>query len=205
MSGRITTISLGLLLALSCYCIAQTVDPGAVRVGDRWSYDVKDDLTGDLRQAVTVVVVDVSDKDISTRVAVRGKDRPQTMIYDHDWGRIDDGIWKLRPSGIGIKRAAADRQRVALGRQGYQHEVRPRLPCVRACKGRRAGTGDGAGRDIRHVSCRHVRPNDRHQRCKISGLDLRGLVCARHQSLGKEAIGNACGRAAQRLVLRRAH
>jgi hypothetical protein len=104
MSGRITTISLAFLLSLSCYCVAQAVDPGPIRVGDRWSYDIKDDLTGDLRQAITVVAVEVSDKDIATRVAVRGKDRPQTMVYDPDWGRIDDGIWKLRPSGIGIKK-----------------------------------------------------------------------------------------------------
>jgi hypothetical protein len=25
------------------------------------------------------------------------------MVFDLDWGRIDDGAWKLRPSGIGIK------------------------------------------------------------------------------------------------------
>ena len=77
---------------------------GPVRVGDRWSYDVKDDLTGDLRHAVTVVVVDVNDKEITTRATIRGKDRPQTMVFDLDWGRIDDGAWKVQPSGIGIRK-----------------------------------------------------------------------------------------------------
>jgi hypothetical protein len=94
-------------LTLFCWnadCAAQTADPGPVRVGDRWSYDIKDDLTGDLRHSVTVVVVDVSDKEITTRASVRGKDRPQTMVFDLDWGRIDDGGWKLRPSGIGLKK-----------------------------------------------------------------------------------------------------
>jgi hypothetical protein len=52
---------------------------------------------------VTVVVVDVNDKEITARTTIRGKDRPQTMVFDLDWGRIDDGAWKLRPSGIGIK------------------------------------------------------------------------------------------------------
>src|SRR4029077_12823418 len=37
-------------------CAAQTPDPGGIRVGDRWSYDIKDGLTGDLRNAITVVV-----------------------------------------------------------------------------------------------------------------------------------------------------
>jgi len=104
MLGRLIANSLTVLLLLVAYGEAQPVDPGPVRVGDRWSYDIKDDLTGDLRRAITVVVADRNDNEITTRVSVRGKDRPQTMIYDPDWGRIDDGAWKLRPSGIGIKK-----------------------------------------------------------------------------------------------------
>jgi hypothetical protein len=103
MPARLVVVSLALLLLWSRDCAAQPVDPGAVRVGDRWAYDVRDDLTGDLRRAITVVVVEINDKEITTRVSSAGKDRPQTMVYDLDWGRIDDGAWKLRPSGIGIK------------------------------------------------------------------------------------------------------
>jgi hypothetical protein len=84
-------------------CAAQT-EQGPVRNGDRWAYDIKDDLTGDLRQSVTVIVVDVSEKEITARAMVRGKDRPQTMVFDLDWGRIDDGAWKLQPAGIGIRK-----------------------------------------------------------------------------------------------------
>jgi hypothetical protein len=85
-------------------CAAHAAEPEPVRVGDRWSYDVKDDLTGDLRQSVTVVVVEVGDKEITTRATIRGRDRPQTMVFDYDWGRIDDGVWKLSPGGIGIRK-----------------------------------------------------------------------------------------------------
>jgi hypothetical protein len=104
MLTRTITISLTVQFLLTGYCVAQTVNPGAVRVGDRWAYDIRDDLTGDLRQVTTVVVVEINDKEITTRVNYRGKDRPQTMVYDLDWGRIDDGAWKLRPSGIGINK-----------------------------------------------------------------------------------------------------
>jgi len=103
MSIRYIAIGLAMLLGWFGYCAAQTAEPGPVRVGDRWSYDIKDEATGDLRHAVTVVVVDVNDKEITARTTIRGKDRPQTMVFDLDWGRIDDGAWKLRPSGIGIK------------------------------------------------------------------------------------------------------
>jgi len=105
MFGRVVTRSLGLQLLLVSYCAAQALDPGAIRVGDRWSYNSKDDLTGDLRQAVTIVAAEISQKEITTRVSVRGKDRPQTVIFDLDWGRIDDDLWKYRPSDLlGIKK-----------------------------------------------------------------------------------------------------
>jgi hypothetical protein len=104
MLGRLIAMSLATQVVFAGHCAAQAVDPGPVRVGDRWSYNISDDLTGDLRQAVTLVVVEISDKEITTRVSAKGKDRPQTMVFDHDWGRIDDGLFKLRPAGIGIRK-----------------------------------------------------------------------------------------------------
>ena len=104
MLRQLIAVSLAVLFCWSGNCAAQTADPGAIRVGDRWSYDVKDDLTGELRHAVTIVVVEVSDKEITARTTLKGKDRPQTMVFDPDWGRIDDGVWKLSPSGIGIRK-----------------------------------------------------------------------------------------------------
>ena len=97
-------IGLAFLLFLPEYPAAQEIDPGAVRVGDRWSYDVKDDLTGDFKVSMTFEVVEVNEKEITTRVHYRGKPPPRTMIFDLDWGRIDDGLWKVRPHGIGIKK-----------------------------------------------------------------------------------------------------
>jgi len=104
MLRRLIAIGLAVLLCWPGTCAAQAVDAGAIRVGDRWSYEIKDDLTGDLRQAVTTVVVDINDKEITTRTTYRGKDRSQTIVFDLDWGRIDDGVWKLQPSGIGIRK-----------------------------------------------------------------------------------------------------
>jgi hypothetical protein len=103
MTIRCIAIALAVLLSWFGICTAQTADSGPLRVGDRWSYDIKDEATGDLRHAVTVVLIDINDKEITTRATIKGKDRSQTMVFDPDWGRIDDGRWKLRPSGIGIK------------------------------------------------------------------------------------------------------
>jgi hypothetical protein len=105
MLARSIAKSLAVLFFLTGYCAAQATDPGPIRVGDRWSYNIKDALTGDLRQAVTIVVGEINEKEITTRVSIQGKDRPTTMIWDPDWGRIDDGAWKYRPSNLlGIKK-----------------------------------------------------------------------------------------------------
>jgi hypothetical protein len=103
MLSRLVAAALAALVCWAGDGFAQTTDPGPVRVGDRWSYDIKDDLTGDLRQSVTIVVVEVNDKEITTRATVRGRDRPLTTVFDPGWGRIDDGTWKLQPAGIGIQ------------------------------------------------------------------------------------------------------
>jgi len=100
MLRRAILTSLAVHLLLVSYCAAQAVDPGPVRVGDRWSYDIKDGLTGDLREAVTIVVGEVNEKEITTRNFVRGKDRPRTFVFDHDWGRIDDSVWRHRPNDL---------------------------------------------------------------------------------------------------------
>src|SRR5262249_33602651 len=203
MLGRLIANSLTVLLLLVAYGEAQPVDPGPVRVGDRWSYDIKDDLTGDLRRAITVVVADRNDNEITTRVSVRGKDRPQTMIYDPDWGRIDDGAWKLRPSGIGIKKPLEIGKEWRSDAKRDEFAIRHRSACGRGCKGRRAGTDHGAGRNVRHVSDRHDRENDQHERPnQIPDLDLCRLVRPRGQSVGQEEIGVAFRGAAQRLIFR---
>jgi hypothetical protein len=97
----IAAIGWGCVL-LSGNCAAQTAEPGPVRVGDRWTYETKDAATGDIRHAATVVVVDTTDEEITTRVSVRGKDRPNTVVVDRYWGGIDNGTWKYRPAGIAI-------------------------------------------------------------------------------------------------------
>lgn len=76
MLRHLAVVGLAALLLWPGNCAAQTADPGAVRVGDRWSYDIKDDATGDLRHAITIVVVEVGDKEVTTRLSLKGKDRP---------------------------------------------------------------------------------------------------------------------------------
>ena len=84
--------------------VAQVADLAGVLPGDRWVYEVKDEITGDLKRTTTVVVLNVSEKEINTRMSVRGAARPFETVFDRNWNRIDDGIWKFRPSdGAGVQ------------------------------------------------------------------------------------------------------
>src|SRR5262245_23906284 len=104
MLRHLAACSFAALLSWSGNCAAQTADPGPVRVGDRWSYDIKDSATGDLRQAYTLVVFEVNDKEIIGRGTIKGYEtRPQTVVYDLNWGAIDNGTWKYRPSELPIR------------------------------------------------------------------------------------------------------
>jgi hypothetical protein len=100
VAGVLTVLFLGIGNSFA----EETAAPDDVRVGDRWSYDVKDDATGDLRRAITYVAIESTDKEITTRVMERGKDQPNTVVFNRDWGRIDNGTWQTRPSGYGIKK-----------------------------------------------------------------------------------------------------
>jgi hypothetical protein len=88
--------------ALSAQSSDETNDP--VRVGDRWIYDTKDEITGEPKGTYVAVVTEVSDKEIVTNVSFRGRDGSQLVVLDHDLNRVDDSIWKYHPNdGQGVR------------------------------------------------------------------------------------------------------
>ena len=90
-----------LLLATAgsvCQAPAQVADIAGVLPGDRWVYEVTDEMTGDVKSTTTVVVLDVSEAEIHTRVSTRGAAGPRQIVFDRSWNRIDDSVWKYRPS-----------------------------------------------------------------------------------------------------------
>lgn len=74
------------------------------QTGDHWTYEVHDDITGDIKSTVTNTVTDVSAADISVRIAVLGNDNSGYQTFDHSWNLTNNGLWRFSPNdGTGVR------------------------------------------------------------------------------------------------------
>jgi hypothetical protein len=73
-------------------------------VGDHWTYETRDEITGDIKSTATQVVTEVSATAIGVRVNVVGNPNPGYVTYDRSWNAIIAGVWKNSPNdGTGVR------------------------------------------------------------------------------------------------------
>jgi hypothetical protein len=74
------------------------------QVGDHWTYEARDNITGEIKSTYTSVVTDVSATDISIRNAFVGNPNLGYEVYDRSWNRTSNDSWHYSPSdGAGMK------------------------------------------------------------------------------------------------------
>jgi hypothetical protein len=74
------------------------------QTGDHWTYELRDDITGDIKSTITNTVTDVSDSEISTRIAQLGNSNTGYQTFDRSWNLLNNGIWRYTPNdGTGIR------------------------------------------------------------------------------------------------------
>lgn len=74
------------------------------QTGDHWTYEFRDDITGDVKSTITNTVTDVSTSEISTRTALLGNPNTGYQTFDRSWNLINNGTWRYTPNdGTGIK------------------------------------------------------------------------------------------------------
>lgn len=74
------------------------------QTGDHWTYELRDDISGDIKSTITNTVTDVSNSEIGTRIALLGNSNSGYQTFDHSWNLINNGIWRYTPNdGTGIK------------------------------------------------------------------------------------------------------
>jgi hypothetical protein len=74
------------------------------QTGDHWTYELRDEITGDIKSTITNTVTDVSAAEISTRIAALGNSNPGYQNFDRSWNLIYNGTWRFTPNdGTGVK------------------------------------------------------------------------------------------------------
>ncbi len=80
------------------------VDPKPVALGDRWTYEVKDEISGVVKQTRTVVVTDISKKEIATRFDDAKTGRSGIITYDGSWNILNSSTARYSPNdGSGVE------------------------------------------------------------------------------------------------------
>lgn len=73
-------------------------------VGDRWTYEVRDEIAGKLKFTNTQLITDVTPNEISVRIETLGNPGAGFFVYDHSWNMKVSPTWKYTPhDGMGIK------------------------------------------------------------------------------------------------------
>jgi DUF3108-like len=74
------------------------------QTGDHWTYELRDEITGEIKSTVTNTVTDVSNSEISIRIAQLGNSNSGYQTFDRSWNLINNGIWRYTPNdGTGIR------------------------------------------------------------------------------------------------------
>ena len=73
-------------------------------VGDHWTYEIRDELTGLLKATTTNTITEITPTDIAVRLEWPGKPHGY-ILFDRSWSMKDNGgTWKFSPNdGTGIK------------------------------------------------------------------------------------------------------
>jgi len=73
-------------------------------VGDHWTYEVHDEITGTLRNTSTETITDMTPTEISLRTELVGGAGATYFVYDRLWNMKNSATWKYVPNdGAGVK------------------------------------------------------------------------------------------------------
>ncbi|MCA3570532.1 hypothetical protein [Bradyrhizobium sp.] len=74
------------------------------QTGDHWTYQVRDDITGDIKSTTTYTVTDASASEINIRFSLLGNPVVGYQTFDRTWDLTNNGIWRFSPNdGTGIR------------------------------------------------------------------------------------------------------
>lgn len=73
-------------------------------VGDHWTYQVTDEISGKLTATRTVLITDLSKNDVTIRFDIVGNGRSGVIVYDRSWNILSDEAFRYTPNdGTGVR------------------------------------------------------------------------------------------------------
>lgn len=118
MFRYVSLVTFGLLLSANAV-MAQTQNPAPApapaepsdqekmedpQVGDHWTYEYRDEITGDVKSIITNTVTDLSDSQIGLRTTWAGRSNSNSQTFDRSWNLIKSGVSRSAPNdGTGIR------------------------------------------------------------------------------------------------------
>jgi len=74
------------------------------QLGDHWTYELRDDISGDVKSVLSHTVTDVTDSQIGVRIARVGNANSGYQTFDRSWNLVNSGDWRYMPNdGTGIR------------------------------------------------------------------------------------------------------
>ncbi len=67
-------------------------------LGDHWTYEIKDEISGAIKFTRTDMVSDVSNSEITVRVDFANTGRSSNIFYDGSWNILHDGPFRYSPN-----------------------------------------------------------------------------------------------------------
>jgi len=68
-----------------------------VQTGDHWTYEIRDEITGEVKSIVTNTVTDISASEIGTRTTQLGNGNFGYLTFDRSWNVTNNGTCDIRP------------------------------------------------------------------------------------------------------------
>jgi hypothetical protein len=74
------------------------------QLGDHWTYEFRDDISGDVKSVLTNTVTDLTDSQIGVRITRAGNANSGYQTFDRSWNLINSGVSRYAPNdGTGIR------------------------------------------------------------------------------------------------------
>ena len=74
------------------------------QIGDHWTYEVRDEVSGDVKSTITFTITDITPAEFGIRLAVVGKPDVGYQTYSRSWDLTSNGTWRSTPNdGTGIR------------------------------------------------------------------------------------------------------